>query len=344
MFLSRLNTYIACTPQGLSQQHVCAYSDENALPPASEGDMTHHGYVLKNMGNNQYVFTHPEQGNLILHPDMSMTHHSDPLHADSYVRIIDPTILPPPPPVIEPATTIAKYIHQTGKEAEFPESFRHNRDNLILLNPDYDFCYWSDQGGRAIHDFIAEHYGDDVLRYYNAINPRYGAARADLFRYLCLYQLGGVYLDLKSTIVVPLHTIIRPDDTALLSFWPRVGTEYPEIQHVKYAGEYQQFFLIYAAGHPLLRRIIHQTLCNIKLYDPFIHSVGLQGTFLTTGPIIYSRILHSYRTPQNARLFHALTSGVEYNIFSHEAHYAKIGPTHYTRQDTPLIIEPETLP
>jgi len=43
-----------------------------------------------------------------------------------------------------------------------------------------------------IQQHIATHFGSDVLEAYNSINPLYGAARADFFRYLLMYQDGGV--------------------------------------------------------------------------------------------------------------------------------------------------------
>ena len=41
-------------------------------------------------------------------------------------------------------------------------------------------------------DFIANSFSSEVVVAYNRINPSYGAARADLFRYLAIYKLGGV--------------------------------------------------------------------------------------------------------------------------------------------------------
>lgn len=46
--------------------------------------------------------------------------------------------------------------------------------------------------------FIADHYGVGTLAAYLRIGPEYGAARADLLRYLVIYKHGGVYLDLQS--------------------------------------------------------------------------------------------------------------------------------------------------
>ena len=54
---------------------------------------------------------------------------------------------------------------------------------------------------------------------YHKINPKYGAARADFFRYIIIRDQGGIYLDLKSNSSVPFREIIKPNDTYLLSSW-----------------------------------------------------------------------------------------------------------------------------
>ncbi len=42
----------------------------------------------------------------------------------------------------------------------------------------------------------------------SADQPRYGVVLADIFRYLVIYNEGGVYLDIKSTVNRPLDEII----------------------------------------------------------------------------------------------------------------------------------------
>ena len=54
--------------------------------------------------------------------------------------------------------------------------------------------------GETLLDFIKSSYGQREIASYNRINKSYGAARADYFRYLLLYQKGGVWLDAKTCI------------------------------------------------------------------------------------------------------------------------------------------------
>ena len=55
-------------------------------------------------------------------------------------------------------------------------------------------------------------------------------ARADFFRYLLVYQLGGVYLDIKSSLDKPLKDVLRAEDQFILTHWDnRPGEQYEGI-------------------------------------------------------------------------------------------------------------------
>ncbi|RYF20514.1 MAG: hypothetical protein EOO77_07875 [Oxalobacteraceae bacterium] len=68
-----------------------------------------------------------------------------------------------------------------------------------------------------IRRFIDDEYGADILANFDCIRREYGAARADLFRYLLIYKRGGVYLDIKSGFERSLDEVLQPDDQMLLS-------------------------------------------------------------------------------------------------------------------------------
>ncbi len=54
---------------------------------------------------------------------------------------------------------------------------------------------------KDIETFLRTHATEDQIKAYLSINPNYGAARADFFRYAVMFYKGGVYLDIKSFIV-----------------------------------------------------------------------------------------------------------------------------------------------
>jgi len=101
-------------------------------------------------------------------------------------------------------------IHQTiSTRDHLGKVFVDNISAIKNLNPGWEHRLYDD---KECSDFIKEHYGTDMQNLYKRINPSYGPARADLFRYLLIYKIGGVYLDMKSTTTKPLSEVLRPDD------------------------------------------------------------------------------------------------------------------------------------
>lgn len=133
-----------------------------------------------------------------------------------------------------------------------------------------------------------------MLSRYQNLKPEYGAARADLFRYLLLYRYGGIYLDLKSTIIRPLDEVVGTLDSFIISQWnngaggPFAGYGlHKELSKVK-GGEFQQWFLVSVPGHPFLKAVLEEVLSRINLYRPWSEAVGRLGVVRTTGPIPFT--------------------------------------------------------
>jgi hypothetical protein len=242
-------------------------------------------------------------------------------------------------PVPVAGTHIPRIIHQTFRHRELPAELQANVDHIKALNPAWQHRLYDDA---AIEAFIESSYGMPVLRAYQRISPKYGAAKADLFRYLLLYQTGGVYLDIKSTLHRPLDDVLRADDRYVLSRWRNgEGEEHagwgcaPELKHLP-GGEFQQWHIVAAAGHPFLRAVIEHVLTNIGRYNPWLHGTGSSGVFRVTGPVAYTLAI----APLLGQHPHRLTSdqqlGFEYTLFKTVSHRPLFG-THYAKQTESVI-------
>lgn len=143
---------------------------------------------------------------------------------------------------------IERNIFQTAaRKDDLPLEIRNNIDDLMRINKGWEYRLFDD---RECVDFIRDAYGAEMLHLYKSINPSYGPARADLFRYLLIYHYGGVYLDLKSTCTVPFEEIIRPDDQLILSHWKDPSWAlYPQFGVPR---EIVQWAIICRSKHPLL--------------------------------------------------------------------------------------------
>lgn len=177
---------------------------------------------------------------------------------------------------------IPKVIYQTYKTKDLPIVLQNNISELKVKNPDFEYKFFDNDG---CIEFILEHYSQDILDVYLSINPNYGASRADLFRYLLMYKMGGVYLDIKSNTYLPLNTIIGPKDEYIVSYWiQKWKARYLNNRQ----GEFQNWHIICLPEHPILYLTIQKVIDNIKNYK------GLKGkdaSVFTTGPIPYTQAI-----------------------------------------------------
>lgn len=249
-------------------------------------------------------------------------------------------------PTFPQGKEIPRIIHQVFPSKVLPQELQDNIEKIQALNPGWQYQLYDDQD---MLDFIKEHYGAGLLEYYLQINPAYGAARTDLFRYLLIYKTGGVYIDIKSSITRPLDDVLRADDVFLLAHWQnKTGEEFegwglsaeipPETQ-----GEFQQWHVVAAPGHPFLRAVIKNVLTNISRYNPVLHGTGKYGVLRLTGPIAYTLAIQPALDKHKHRLInHPQELGFEYSIYRHQqggtmnSHMA-IFKIHYSMLVEPII-------
>jgi len=237
---------------------------------------------------------------------------------------------------VEYGSSIPKIIHQTYMSREtLPQEIQLNIDRLKRLNPDWEYRFYDDED---IEKYITRNF-PDVLPYYVSINSKYGAARADLFRYLVIYNEGGVYMDIKSTFIKPLNMAIKEDDAYLLSYWNRGKSGiHPEIHNS--LGEFQQCFIIGRKGHMFLKNVIDTVLRNIDIYRYRIHFYGKYGTLRVTGPIAYTLAIAPLTKQYPHRFVRSDEElGYIYSIYelSDTKNHKNIFSNHYESQKEPIV-------
>jgi len=200
---------------------------------------------------------------------------------------------------------------------------------------------------------------DDMIKYvslnypelidvYLSINPEYGAARADFFRYLLMYREGGAYFDIKSCMRIPLDKILKDDDEYILAHWGK-GGEYHAQAIGNKEGEFQQWHIICRPNHPFLLAVIQKVIDNIKDYDLRNIGTGKLGVLKTTGPIAYSIAIlplldkYKHRCCISDEEIHLIYHNL--NVFSSES-YSAIkynNKPHYSTMRTPIILRKNKL-
>lgn len=228
---------------------------------------------------------------------------------------------------------IPKIIHQTTSDkARLHPALRDNVHRIKALNPDWEHRLYDNAECRA---FIEAHYDSDTLRLYDRISPRYGAARADFFRYLLMYRVGGVYLDIKSTVVHPLSSVVSDETPYLISCWDSGpgGRDEGAGKHSKYGveDEFQQWFIVAEPRHPFLGVVIQRVIDNIERYDALHGGVGASGVLRTTGPIAYTLAIQPVLAQHRHQLVDIHELGFRYSCLPNDARrdqHRKIIPSY----------------
>lgn len=240
---------------------------------------------------------------------------------------------------------IPKKIYQTCADVRLlrPELLE-NIEKIKRLNPGWTYTMFDDQ---AVLAYFDTHLGAHARQVIDRVNKKYGVVLADLFRYLVIYNEGGVYLDVKSTMDKPLDHVLLPDDELVLSQWKnRMGEEFegygfhPDLclPHVP-GGEFQQWHVIAAKNHPLLLFVVNQVILNLQHYSPSSFGVGKEGVLRVSGPVCYTRCMASGIGKYRIRFADIQSMGFAYTLYKSlgDPYFHTRLPGHYLGLEEPIV-------
>lgn len=237
---------------------------------------------------------------------------------------------------------ITKIIHQTCRDKNtLPPAIQANIEKLQQLNGDWEYHLYDNDD---VEKFIRDQYSEGMYRLFKRINPKYGAAMADFFRYLVVFKLGGVYLDVKSSVAKPLNEVILPEDTYLISQWPnKLGEPFqghglhPDLSMVP-GGEFEQWHIVAGKDHPFLASAINRTIFNIENYSTQLHGTGNLGVWRTTGPICYTLALFPLLSKYRHRIVNITELSFRYSVLKRGEHRESDFGEHYSTLNEPVVI------
>ena len=97
-------------------------------------------------------------------------------------------------PLFPEGRRLPKIIHQAYvPRSRLTPELRENISWIRRAHPGWEHRFY---GEHEVEGFVWEHYGPRVARYFERISPTYNVVKVDLFKYLLIYQAGGVYLEL----------------------------------------------------------------------------------------------------------------------------------------------------
>ena len=217
--------------------------------------------------------------------------------------------------------------------------------SLDVLNSTKDILVDWEQviyGDKEIDEFLQKEFGSDhvVSKAYYLINSKYGAARADLFRYLVIYKYGGLYLDMKSCATGSI--LDMPDDMDMwVSSW---NTIYKPHTHLfPKTGEYQNWYIYGRAGAPILNDIISKIVSNIYYVhtnsDPYLLYMVKSSkptvknlVVSVTGPVAMTIAIQ--KSPHKSSVYYnnSINKSLKYCCIKDV-----ISSSHYSKQKEPLV-------
>jgi mannosyltransferase OCH1-like enzyme len=200
---------------------------------------------------------------------------------------------------------VPRMIYQTFQSVKVPFRMLAAVHSWQLMNPEWGYEFFDDTqmaGFVANFDCSAVPFDSrDLARAFGQIRP--GAGKADLFRYLLVYERGGVYMDIDTVCLAPLSRYVASDDDVVTG----IGCY----------GDFHQWGLVYSPRHPFLLCAIENAIANI-LDRRFVP--GFEGSLegLTGPPCLDKSIKQILGLPLQERFmpgtYRVALNGVAYQI------------------------------
>lgn len=163
---------------------------------------------------------------------------------------------------------IPRLIHQTWRTIEIPEKWKPFVEKVQELNPGWSYKLWTDKENL---DFVKNEFPEFFPIFFALPRP---ILKADIIRYLLMYKLGGVYLDLD-------YEVLRPFDFGNNSLILSKEESGPFSKR-----SFTNCILASVPGHNFWADVIN----DLQKNPPFVPDHTLVEE--ATGPIFLSRIYH----------------------------------------------------
>ena len=241
---------------------------------------------------------------------------------------------------------IPKTLVQTARSYEaLPDEIKRNIEVLKSRNPDWTYRFFDDD---EMKGYLKNNLKPGEWELLQEVNPKYGVVLADVFRYLFIYNEGGVYLDVKSTATRPLKNTIDHDAAFVISQWPnKFGQLYegyglhPELADVP-GGEFQQWNIIAEPKHPYLRAVLDRVFKNLRDYTPSSFGTDAYGVLRVSGPIAFTQAIYPLLDHYPHTVADLGSWGILYSIYDAggtpgQSHQARM-PGHYAAVREPVVL------
>ncbi len=230
-----------------------------------------------------------------------------------------------------------KIFQLTTNNIQMNDRIFENIEFLKTINPSWDYELLDES--RQV-DFLSR-FAPGYLSIYSSFGRGYDVAKMDFFRYVLVYECGGVYLDLKSSFVEPLDHLVTPKDTFIVSRWTKdTNSKYanwglhPELSE---KGEYINGVVISEAKNPVLKSVIEAVIDNVNSYSAFRDGVGGPAVLRLTGPIAYTLAIEQSTFRQTITEVDFFRHGYKATVFDDDRSHMSLSRLHYGKRRNPII-------
>lgn len=185
---------------------------------------------------------------------------------------------------------IPRVIHQTWKSRDLPDDLQGYQISWKIHHPGWEYRFYDDEGCRSFVKTICP----ECLPLYDAYSRH--IQRVDLFRYLVINQIGGVYADLDMECLRPLDRLLEGKECV---FSVEAHLTSQRQQELGYKDPYQIGNCIFASvpNHRFLVSIIART--RELAYRPVASDKDVEDT---TGPRMLTRLYHELPAVERRRV------------------------------------------
>lgn len=174
---------------------------------------------------------------------------------------------------------IPRVIYQTFKSSEVTDRLYYAAQTWIQYNPDYSYEFYDDiRRDEYVKSYNCEGLSftnEELNKAYNDVKPQ--ASKADIWRYLILYEKGGVYTDMDTMCKVPLSEYINSDDTVVTGIVGKctdgeINRNFHFIEDrnffITWWHLFSQMFMVYTPKNPFVKTALEICIESINTRTP----------------------------------------------------------------------------
>lgn len=193
---------------------------------------------------------------------------------------------------------IPRKIHQTWKSSILPESTNLLANSWKEYHPDWEYYLWTDDDNlKFVHDFFPE-----LTSIFEGFETN--IQRADAIRYLILFKLGGLYVDVDFECFTSFEPYLK-EETCVFAVEPEEHALANESLQKDVRDSPKKTFMICNAfmacepEHPFMKLIINELFNSTLIKIPDINVKVME----TTGPNMVTRVYEKYNSKENVTIW-----------------------------------------